>query len=482
MLANFIIIIPEVYMLSMACLVLLVSLFISREAQWVLYALSQIALAGAFLFTANLLQYPTTNAFDGGFVIDPLANLLKAFIYMTTFFVFLYTRRYVNERSIPLGEYYALSLFSVLGMMVLVSAHHLISLYMGLELMSLPLYTLVALQRTESKWGLQNTEAAMKYFVMGAIASGMLLYGMSMIYGATHVLNINDIMQAMGQTKLSEQPILTFGLIFIVIGFVFKLGGVPFHMWVPDVYHGAPSSVTLFLASVTKIAALGMGIRLLIDMFPQFSFEWQHMLIFIAILSMALGNFVAIVQTNIKRMLAYSSIAHVGYMLLGFLTATPVGYAAATFYMITYTMMSLGAFGMIIILSHVGFEAENIDDFRGLNTRNPWLAFMMLLIMFSMAGVPPIVGFFAKVSVLEALVRADLVWLAVLALVFSIIGAFYYLRVVKVMYFDQPDNITPIYVRQFDAKAAISINGVAILLLGLFPAGLFHLCRLAFMS
>jgi NADH-quinone oxidoreductase subunit N len=480
MLPNLVIMQPELYVLSMACFVLVLSLFLEKQNEWVLYPLSLATLIGAALLTSNLFQYRPVELFNGGFVLDHLSNLLKTFIYCTTFFVFLYSRRYVVERHIPVGEYYALTLFSVLGMMVLVSAHHLISLYLGLELMSLPLYTLVALQRTNAKSGLQGTEAAMKYFVMGAIASGMLLYGMSMIYGSVHVLDMSDIMQTIGETQLSEQLILTFGLIFVVIGFVFKLGGVPFHMWVPDVYHGAPSSVTLFLASASKIAVFGMGARLLIDMFPQFSFEWQHMLIFIAVLSMGLGNFVAIVQTNIKRMLGYSSIAHIGYMLLGFLTASPGGYAAATFYMITYTLMSLGAFGLVVILSRSGVEAENIDDFRGLNSRNPWLAFMMLLIMFSMAGVPPIIGFFAKVSVLEALVHADLVWLAVTAVVFSIVGAFYYLRVVKVMYFDQPHDATLIQLDQFDAKMAISINGLAILLLGLFPAALFEFCKAAF--
>lgn len=481
MFAHFTIIFPEIFILCMACLVLLVSLFIKEQQTSVLYFLTQAALVGAGLLTLNLLHHPAKQLFHDTFIFDQLGNLLKLFIYLTTFFVFLYSKQYLKDRAIPRGEYYALSLFSVLGMMVLVSAHHLISLYIGLELMSLPIYTLVALQRTETKWGLQNTEAAMKYFVMGAIASGILLYGMSMIYGATHVLDFDGIVQAIGVTQLNEQPILTFGLIFIVIGFVFKLGGVPFHMWVPDVYHGSPNSVTLFLASATKIAALGMGFRLLIDMFPQFSFEWQHMLIFISILSMSLGNFVAIVQSNIKRMLAYSSIAHIGYMLLGFLAATPVGYAAATFYMINYALMSLGAFGMITIMSRAGFEAEEIADFRGLNRRNPWLAFIMLLLMFSMAGVPPIVGFFAKVSVLEALVRVDLVWLAVVALILSIIGAYYYLRVVKVMYFDDAEDNTPIHISQVDAKVAISLNGIAILLLGLFPAALFQWCKAVFM-
>lgn len=372
-------------------------------------------------------------------------------------------------------EYYVLGLFSILGMMVLVSADHLLSLFLGLELFSLPVYAMVALHRDVKAC----SEAAMKYFVMGAIASGILLYGISMLYGATQTLFIPLIAHTIASTPPSQQLILTFGLVFVVVGVAFKLGAVPFHMWVPDVYEGAPSSVTLFITSAPKIAALGMAVRLLVDAMPGLSQEWQQLLVIIAILSMAVGNLAAVVQSNIKRMLAYSSIAHMGYMTLGLLTATPDGYAAATFYIIAYAIMSLIAFGMILILSKAGFEAEKIDDFRGLNTRNPGLAFLMLLVMFSMAGIPPLVGFMAKVAVLNALIVTHQLWLAVVALLFAIIGAYYYINVVKVMYFEDPKIKTPV-VWSWSSKITLSLNGLVILFLGLSPGLLFNICRSVF--
>lgn len=473
---NFVPVIPEIFVLCMTCVVLLADLFVKRHARMVVYALSQITLLGALFFTVMLADYPNIIAFNDSFILDPVAILLKSFICIISFFVFLYSRNYIEQRKIPFGEYYVLSLFAVLGMMILVSAYSFLVLFLALELMTLPIYALVALRRESG----ECSEAAMKYFVLGSVASGMLLYGLSMIYGATQHFNIAAVVATINQLPLSENIILVFGLVFVVVGIAFKLGAVPFHMWVPDVYQGAPNSVTLLIGTAPKLAAFGLTIRLLVDTLPAIHFQWQSLLIVIAVLSMALGNIVAIVQSNFKRMLAYSSISHMGYMLLGLIAGTPAGYASALFYMTSYSIMSLGAFGMIVLLSRAGFESENIDDLRGLNQSNPWLAFLMLLVMFSMAGVPPIVGFFAKAAVFEALVGAHLVWLAVVALAFAIIGAYYYLRVVKVMYFDKPEHSTPVIIPAWDMRIAISLNCLMLLVLGVLPSGLFVLCRAAF--
>lgn len=472
---NFTPAIPELFMLGMTCLTLLADLFAGKFRAIMTYGLVQLALMGSALLTIVFFPQSFTLTFSGSFVLDPLACLLKLFIYITSFFTFLYSRDYVLKREIPYGDYYVLGLFSVLGMMVLVSAYSLLTLFLGLELMSLPLYTMIALRRDSAN----AAEGAMKYFVMGALASSMLLYGMSMIYGATQTLAINDIVHIIKSSHTEHSLVLVFGLVFLVAGTVFKIGAAPFHMWVPDAYQGAPTSVTLFLSAAPKIAALGLAIRLFINAMPDLVMQWRELLILVAILSMSLGNFVAIVQSNIKRMLAYSAIAHMGYMSLGLLAGTPDGYGAATFYMIAYAIMSLGAFGILVMLSRVGLEAENIADLRGLNTRDPWLAFMMLLIMFSMAGIPPTVGFFAKLGVLEALISVHLVWLAVLALLFAIVGAYYYIAVVKVMYFEEPEKSAPITIA-FDNRLAITINGLAVLLLGIFPSFLIDFCRQVF--
>ncbi len=469
---------PEMFVLGMACVVLLVDIFSAKEkqGQWA-YILTQVTLIGAMLLTLRLASYSTVVTFNDTFLLDPLATVLKIFIYITAFVALLYSRAYVAEREIPNGEYYVLCLFSILGMMVLVSAGNFLTLYLGLELLSLPLYALVALQRDSAL----GSEAAMKYFVMGAMASGMLLYGLSMIYGASKSLDINQIATYVASKPMQQDMVFVFALVFVVAGIAFKLGAVPFHMWAPDVYDGSPTSVTLFIGSAPKIAVLGMAIRLLVGTLPSLHIQWEQLLIIVALLSMVLGNFVAIMQKNIKRMLAYSSIAHMGYMLLGVLSGIAAGYAAATFYIITYALMSMGAFGMIVLLSRAGFEAENIEDFRGLNARNPWLALMMLILMFSMAGIPPTVGFFAKLGVLEALISVHLVWLAALALLFAVVGAYYYIRVVKVMYFDEPEKIEPVTTTK-DMQLAISVNCLAVLALGLFPSGLINLCRVAFAS
>jgi NADH-quinone oxidoreductase subunit N len=355
-------------------------------------------------------------------------------------------------------------------MMVMVSAHNLLTIYLGLELLSLSLYAMVAMHRDSQ----QASEAAMKYFVLGALASGMLLYGMSMLYGVTQTLDLATIAQTV-LNDTEHRTILAFGLVFIVIGLAFKLGAVPFHMWIPDVYQGAPTAVTLFIGSAPKLAAFALLMRLLVGGLQELHTSWQGMLIILAILSMGTGNILAIAQTNIKRMFAYSTISHVGFLLLGILTGTQAGYAASMFYVIAYALMSLGGFGMILLLSRAGFEAENIEDFRGLNQRNSWFAFIMLILMLSMAGVPPMLGFWAKWSVLSQVVQAGFVWLAVIAVAFAIIGVFYYLRIIRFIYFDEPIDTTPIEARM-DMRVALSANGLVILFLGLMPQMLMALC------
>jgi NADH-quinone oxidoreductase subunit N len=358
-------------------------------------------------------------------------------------------------------------------MSVMISAGSFLSAYLGLELLALSLYALVAFDRDSGA----GSEAAIKYFVLGALASGLLLYGISMIYGASGALDFATVSETLGRTD-TDRTILVFGLVFIVIGIAFKFGAVPFHMWVPDVYQGAPTPVTLLLGSAPKIAAFALAMRLLVDGLGVLHGDWQDMLVLLAVASLALGNLVAIAQTNIKRMLAYSTIAHVGFIFLGLLAGTPEGEAAAMFYAILYALMAAGAFGVLVLLSREGLEVERIDDLRGLNQRSPWYAAMMLLLLFSMAGVPPTAGFFAKLFVLDAVVGIDMVWLALVAVFFSIIGAFYYLRVVKVMYFDAPVDESPLRAPA-DAVWALSLNGLTMLALGLFPAALLSICTAA---
>jgi len=373
------------------------------------------------------------------------------------------------------GEFFVLSLFATLGMMVMISANHFLVLYLGLELMSLSLYAMVALPRDSGA----STEAAMKYFVLGALSSGMLLYGMSMIYGATGSLEVTEVAQRIFDGE-AIPTILVFGLVFVVAGIGFKLGAVPFHMWVPDVYHGAPTAVTLLIGSAPKLAAFAFIMRLLVEALgiEQLLAEWQQMLVLLAIASLALGNITAIAQTNIKRMLAYSTISHMGFLLLGVLSGTLEGFGAAMFYTIVYVLMSLGTFGMVLLLSRAGFEAENLDDFKGLNQRSPWYAFIMLLLMFSMAGIPPTLGFWAKLFVLQAALSVGYIWLAVAAVLFSLVGAFYYLRIVKLMYFDAPTDTAPI-APLADTRVLISLNGFAMLALGIAPAPLLAICERA---
>jgi NADH-quinone oxidoreductase subunit N len=461
---------PEILLLTMACLILVIDAYLPEQLRNLTYQLTQGTLLGtALLILANYPQQPTL-AMNNLFISDPMSGLLKFFIAIIVFWVFIYSRRYLRDHNMFKGEYFVLGLFAVLGMMVIVSAHSLLTIYLGLELLSLSLYAMVAMYRDSPA----ATEAAMKYFVLGALASGLLLYGISILYGITGTLDLAELSQALTQEP-EHKTIMVFGLVFVVVGLAFKLGAVPFHMWVPDVYQGAPTTVTLFISSAPKLAAFAMLMRLLVDGMPQLHDNWQQILILLAILSMAIGNIVAISQTNIKRMLAYSTISHVGFLMLGVLTATPAGYAASLFYVVVYALMSLGGFGVILLLSRGGFEAERLDDFKGLNERNSWYAFIMLILMLSMAGVPPLLGFWAKWSVLSQVVQAGLVWLAIAAVFFAIIGAFYYLRIVKLMYFDKSDNLILIEAG-IDMRIALSVNALVILLLGLMPHTLMTIC------
>lgn len=453
---------PEIVMLCMASIILVVDLFLNDKSRGGTYILSQFTLIALIALTVSGFADRETIAFNGTFVRDPMGDVLKIFIYIVTFAVFMYSKGYLQARDMYKGEYYVLGLFGVLGMMIMVSAQNFLTIYLGLELLSLCMYAMVALHRDS----VSASESAMKYFVLGAIASGMLLYGMSMVYGVSGSLDLATISSAIQERQ--DNILLIFGLVFIIVGIAFKLGAVPFHMWLPDVYQGSPTAVTIYIGSAPKLAAFAMMIRLLVDGLDALHMQWQDMLIIMSIASMALGNIVAIAQTNLKRMLAYSTISHVGFIMLGVLAGNKAGYAASMFYTITYTLMALGAFGMIMLMSRMGFESDQLEDFKGLNQRSPWFAFVMLIFMFSMAGVPPFVGFWAKLQVLKAVVNVDLVWLAIVAVIFSIIGAFYYLRVIKLMYFDTPQETSAVE-GAMDLRILLSVNGVAILALGLYP-------------
>jgi len=467
---DFLPVIPELFVLGMACAILVIDLFVPQARRDITYGLSQFTLIGAAVLTIALAAPETRFTFNGTFIADGLSDLLKVAVYLITAVVFLYSRPYLQDRDIYKGEYYVLGLFGVLGMMIMISSYSFLTLYLGLELLSLCLYAMVAFNRDSAR----ASEAAMKYFVLGAIASGMLLYGMSILYGITGSLDIIAVSNYLITSGGGLNVPLVFALSFVIVGLAFKLGAVPFHMWVPDVYHGAPTSVTLFIGTAPKLAGLAIIMRLLVDGLGALHGDWQGMLMILAVLSLAVGNVVAIAQTNIKRMLAYSTISHVGFILMGILAGTHEGYAAALFYTLVYAIVAAGGFGMIILLSRRGFEAENLDDFRGLNERSPWFAFIMLLIMFSMAGVPPTVGFYAKLSVLQAVVQIEMFWLAIFAVIFSIIGAFYYLRVVKIMYFDKPEDESPLP-RALGMNVVLSVNGLLVLVLGIFPGLLMSL-------
>ncbi len=432
-------VLPEIFLLGMACAILLADLFLRAERRDVAYFLAQASLLGAAWLTFSGIGQGTAVAFGGMFVDDLLSDVLKLAIYTLTFFIFAYSRAYLRDRDMYRGEYFVLGLFGVLGMMIIVSAAHFLALYLGLELLSLSVYAMIAFQRDS----VPATEAAMKYFVLGALASGMLLYGMSLLYGLTGSLDIATVRQVLARLSAND-TVVGLATIFVLVGIAFKLGVVPFHMWVPDVYHGAPTAVTLYLGTAPKLAGFALVMRLLVGGLDPLAASWQDWLAILAVLSMAAGNLIAIAQDNLKRMLAYSSISHMGFFLLGVLSAHASGYSAAFFYMLVYTTMSLGGFGMILALARAGFEAERLEDFKGLNQRSPWHAFLMLLLMFSMAGVPPLAGFYAKLLVIQSVIAAGMVWLAIAAVLFAVIGAYYYLRVVKLMYFDDAEVREPI--------------------------------------
>lgn len=473
---------PELFLATMALVILMIDLLVKDSRRTLTFALTQLTLIGCAAIQFSTSTGEIVYTFSNMFVDDLMADLLKLFLYMTVIVVMFYSRGYIIDREVMnKGEYYVLTLFATLGMMVMISANHFLTIYIGLELLSLSLYAMVAMNRDS----VTSAEAAMKYFVLGALASGLLLYGMSMIYGATGTLEITGIAERLYSGDVNKS-VLVFGLVFLVSGLAFKLGVVPFHMWIPDVYHGAPTSVTLLIGSAPKIAAFAIVMRLLVNGLITMAQDWQVMLIILSVLSMAIGNLAAIAQTNLKRMLAYSTISHMGFMLLGVTTGVVSGdaryalnaYSSSMFYVISYVMMTLGAFGMILLMSRAGFEADNLEDFKGLNKRSPWFAGVMLMLMFSLAGVPFFIGFFAKFSVLQAVVAAGYMWLAIVAVLFSLIGAFYYLRVVKLMYFDAPSDEQPI-TATLDMRILISANGLAVAFLGIFPQVIMSLCAYA---
>lgn len=462
---------PEIVLLGLICFVLVADLFVTDARRVVTFWLSIVSLgitAWALVATAPDAR---TVLFTGSYVSDPLSQVLKLFAVATVGVGFLYARDYLRQNELLKGEYYVLGLFGLLGMMIMMSANSLLTMYLGLETLSLALYALVAFERNSS----QAAESAMKYFVLGAIASGALLYGISWVYGVTGAIQFDQIAAALARDPgLNDVP-LWFGLAFMVVGIAFKFGAVPFHMWLPDVYQGARSPVTLYIASAPKLAALALTLRILVDGLGNLHEVWQGMIMVLAVLSLLIGNVVAIAQTNIKRMLGYSAIAHVGFILLAVFTGSGEGYAAALYYTLTYVVMAAGAFGMIILLSRQGFEAESLADFKGLNARSPWFALMMLFFMFGMAGVPPWVGFFAKLNVINAVLEAGFAEIAVLMVLASVIGAYYYLRVVWYMYFEEPADRS-VFQADVDMRAVLSLNGLAVLGLGIVPGWLLAHC------
>lgn len=477
---------PEIFLLIATSAILLIDMFLSDAKRNITYVLSLVTLAVCTgLSLADFNSGATTYTFYNMFVSDPMSNLLKVFSYIAVALTLIYSRQYGTDRGMLSGtlggEFYVLALFSLLGQMIMISGNNFLIIYLGLELMSLSTYALVALRRNNPV----STEAAMKYFILGALSSGFLLYGISMLYGATGSLDVMEVARVIASGTVNK-TVLVFGVVFLVAGLAFKLGAVPFHMWVPDVYQGSPTSVTLLLGGAPKLATFAICIRLLVEGLLPLAIDWQQMLTVLAVLSMAIGNITAIAQTNIKRMLAYSTIAQMGFMLLGLLSgvvnnnvfAAANAYSSAMFYAIAYVLTTLAAFGVIMLLARSGFEAENIDDFKGLNQRSPWFAFVMLLLMFSLTGIPPTVGFYAKLSVLQAVLGTGQIWLAVVSVMLSLIGAFYYLRIVKVMYFDDAIDNSPLVTNR-DMNVALSLNGIAVLALGILPGPLMAMCATA---
>ena len=469
---NFALALPEIIIASMASVILMLGVFIKHaRGQNVCFWLS----IGSLLVVAALIigdfSTRSATAFNGLFVDDPMSDLLKIAICILSAAIFIYSRQYNEHRGIFQNEYYVLGLFSVCGMMVMASANHLLTLYLGLELMSLCLYSMIAFYRDDAL----AVESAMKYFVLGALASSILLYGMSLLYGLTGTLNLNEMSVAVASVPQNNLALIL-ATVFVVVALGFKLGAVPFHMWVPDVYHGSPTSTTAFISAAPKIAAFAIIMRLLVGGLEDLQGMWQQMLIILALLSIMVGNIIAIAQDNLKRMLAYSTISHMGFFLLGILSGTDEGYGASLFYVLVYATMSCAAFGLVLYLSDKNFESDQLNDLKGMSKRSPLLALFILILMFSMAGVPPAAGFFAKLSVIQALVNADLVWIAIVAVILAVIGAYYYLRIIKLVYFDAPQS-DRVILRKRDSQAVLAFNVIIIVAILPWIGSLISLCN-----
>ncbi len=470
-LADYLVAAPELAMLGLICIVLLADLFIDDEHRVRTFWLSMLSL-GIMLAVIHWSAPDVRNViFSGSYVSDPLSNILKLAAVIFVGITFLYSRDYLRANEIHRGEFYVLGLIGLLGMMIMMSANSMLTMYLGLETLALSMYALVAIDRNS----VRSAEAAMKYFILGAIASGCLLYGISWIYGVTGSLQFHEISAAISSDPSLNSLPLWFGLAFLIVGIGFKFGAVPFHMWLPDVYQGARTPVTLYLATAPKLAALALFLRMLVDGLGGLHDTWAAMIMVIAVLSLLVGNFVAIAQTNLKRMLGYSTIAHVGFILLALFVGTEQGNAAALFYTLTYLIAAAAAFGMIILLSRRGYEAENIADFKGLSARSPWFALMMMFVMFSMAGVPPFVGFFAKLNVISAVVDGGYTGLAILMVLASVVGAYYYLRVIWYMYFEEAED-KAVLQASTDTRLVLSLNSLAVLVLGIVPGWLLAIC------
>ena len=462
---------PEIVLLTLICVVLIADLFVEDDRRVITYWLAIVSLAITMLTILSTNPGGTELAFNGSYVSDPLSHVLKLAVTGFVGIVFLYSRDYLRANDLHKGEFYLLGMFGLLGMMIMISANSLLIMYMGIETLALSLYALVAIDRNN----VTSAEAAMKYFVLGSIASGALLYGISWIYGVTGSIQFDEIAAIISSDPSVNGLPLWFGLAFVMVGIAFKFGAVPFHMWVPDVYQGARSPITLYIGSAPKLAALALTLRILVDALGGLHDVWADMLMIVAVLSLILGNVIAIAQSNIKRMLAYSTIAHVGFILLSIFTGTEQGYAAALFYTLTYVVSAAGAFGMIILLSRRGYEAENLSDFKGLNARSPWFALMMLFFMFSMAGIPPFIGFFGKLNAINAVLTSGYTGLAIVMVLASVVGAYYYLRVIWYMYFEDAVD-KAVLQASVDTRLVLSLNGLAVLGLGILPGWLWTLC------
>jgi NADH-quinone oxidoreductase subunit N len=470
-LLNYISAAPEMTLLGLICAVLLADLFVEDEKRIITFWLSMISLAITLWVLLATAPTGSTVLFHGAYVSDPLSQVMKIAVVGFVAVAFLYARDYLRANDLHKGEYYVLGMFGLLGMMIMISAHNMLSMYLGLETLALSQYALVAFDRNNSN----SAEAAMKYFVLGAIASGALLYGISWVYGVTGTLDFAVMAANVAADPDMNSLPLWFGLAFLIVGIAFKFGAVPFHMWLPDVYEGARSPVTLYIASAPKIAALALTLRILVDGLGGLHAVWADMIMVLAVLSLLLGNIVAIAQTNIKRMLGYSTIAHVGFILLAVFCGTAKGNAAALFYTLTYVVATIGAFGIIILLSRRGYEAENLSDFKGLNQRSPWTAAMMMFIMLSLAGIPPLVGFFGKLNVIDAVLSSGYTGLAIVMVLASVVGAYYYLRVIWYMYFEDAED-RALLQASTDTRVILSLNAIAVLALGIVPGWLWALC------